>query len=317
VRDRLLRVAAAAGISNLDRAVLVESWSNDVWLIDSLVLRICWRGDRARLTREAVVATHLPAEVRYPELVAHGTVDDLTWTVTRKVDGVRLDTIWSTLDTVRRRQAMHELAVILTALHEWAPPAEVTEALADRSPAEDDVAWLIGTDLSPLPVSRLLLLAEHARRLPVAPDLIDRFVERIGGLAAVDPFTTGEPFVVVHGDAHLANLLWRDDRVVALLDLEWVRQGPRDLELEPLLRDVDWSSATARADVTRMLGWLREGYPGLFGHPDLVRRLWLYQLAAGLRDLFTVPQSYWDSGRVTDELARLTVSFGRLPVPLM
>ena len=83
--------------------------SNDVWLIDSLVLRICWRGDRTRLAREAVVAAHLPAEVRYPALVGSGTVDDLAWTVTRKVDGVRLDAMWSTLDIERQRSAMRDL----------------------------------------------------------------------------------------------------------------------------------------------------------------------------------------------------------------
>ena len=38
----------------LDGAVLAESWSNDTWVTDSLVLRVCWRGDRARLLREAI-----------------------------------------------------------------------------------------------------------------------------------------------------------------------------------------------------------------------------------------------------------------------
>jgi hypothetical protein len=123
--------------------------------------------------------------------------------------------------------------------------------------------------------------------------------------------------VVVHGDAHLANLLWRDDRIVALLDLEWGRPGPRDLELEPLLRDVDWRSASAVADVTSVLGRRRDDYPDLFAHPDLVARCGSTNWRPRLRSLFTSPPSDYDSGRVTDELARLTVSFGRPAGPLM
>ncbi|HEY0536298.1 MAG TPA: hypothetical protein VGD29_32325 [Actinoplanes sp.] len=35
---------------------------------------------------------------------------------------------------------------------------------------------------------------------------------------------------------HLANALWKDGRLTALLDFEWVRLGPPDLEIEPYLR---------------------------------------------------------------------------------
>jgi len=40
---------------DLAGAVLAESWSNDTWLIDQPVLRVCWRGDRERLVRERLV----------------------------------------------------------------------------------------------------------------------------------------------------------------------------------------------------------------------------------------------------------------------
>jgi hypothetical protein len=38
--------------------------------------------------------------------------------------------------------------------------------------------------------------------------------------------------------------------------------------------------------VRDIVGWLGESYPALFAAPDLVRRLWLYQLATAVRDLF-------------------------------
>ena len=43
--------------------------------------------------------------------------------------------------------------------------------------------------------------------------------------------------VAVHGDAHLANVLRHDGRLAALLDFEWARIGPPDLELEAACRD--------------------------------------------------------------------------------
>jgi thiamine kinase-like enzyme len=88
----------------------------------------------------------------------------------------------------------------------------------------------------------------------------------------------------VHGDAHLGNVLWKDGRLTALLDFEWVRLGPPDLEIEPYLRE----DATGLTDTGRreVLGWLAESYPAMFTEPDLLRRLWLYQLTTGVRELF-------------------------------
>jgi len=51
-RLELVRPTGPAGPAG---AVLAESWSNDTWLIDQPVLRVCWRGDRERLVRERLV----------------------------------------------------------------------------------------------------------------------------------------------------------------------------------------------------------------------------------------------------------------------
>jgi hypothetical protein len=71
-------------------------------------------------------------------------------------------------------------------------------------------------------------------------------------------FLTDEP-VVVHGDAGTTNLLWHRGRIVALLDFEWVRWGPRDLELAPLVGFMGGRST--------VLSWLEEDYPRLFAAP--------------------------------------------------
>jgi prepilin-type processing-associated H-X9-DG protein len=92
----------------------------------------------------------------------------------------------------------------------------------------------------------------------------------------------------VHGDAHPANILWHDGHVTALLDFEWVRLGPPDLEIEPYLR---WHhrAAANKAETPAILGWLAESHPAAFSPPRLTSRLWLYQLAFTLRHILIQP----------------------------
>jgi hypothetical protein len=78
--------------------------------------------------------------------------------------------------------------------------------------------------------------------------------------------------------------------LVALLDFEWARIGPSDLELEaacredPIIEDAAESGPIAASEVP-MLVWLRAGYPELFNREDLTERLWLYDLCYQVRRL--------------------------------
>ena len=260
----------------------VESESNDAWSIGELVLRVCWRGDPGRLERELLVAAHLPEGVPYPPVVAGGRDQALSWTVTRRLPGSALSGLWGALAPGERRAAIRRHAQILRTLHAWQPPPAVSEAIRRRPPVDPaDPATIVGADVNPLPVSRALLLAEAARRLPfVDPGVVDAVAERFQELRASDPFLTDD-LVVVHGDAGTTNLLWHQGRIVALLDFEWVRWGPRDLELAPFIGFMEGRST--------VLAWLEEDYPRLFAAPDLVQRLWLYQLAGTLRGLIVWP----------------------------
>ncbi len=75
LRDPSARLRHVLAIEQLDPPgdpLLVESESNDVWKIGDLFVRVCWRGDRARLERERLVATHLPEGIPYsPPLPSH------------------------------------------------------------------------------------------------------------------------------------------------------------------------------------------------------------------------------------------------------
>jgi aminoglycoside phosphotransferase (APT) family kinase protein len=112
-------------------------------------------------------------------------------------------------------------------------------------------------------------------------------IDSLGSVVSASEFQDG---LVVHGDAHFANALWFEGCLVALLDFEWARIGPSDLELEaacredPIIEDAA-ESGPIRASEVPMLVWLREGYPDLFNREDLTERLWLYDLCYQVRRL--------------------------------
>ena len=283
-RERLGRVRKVVRLPAAAVPVPVPSDSNDVWRVGPVVVRVCWRGDRERFAREAAVTRALPAGVPYPEVLDAGSEGDLAWQVTRFVDGVPLSTLWRGLSGAEQRDAMNQIGQALAALHAHRFPADVVAALAAPRPVgEMSASALVGADITPLPVRRAHALLAAARQQGLADRaLLDEAAARFDELADADP--PAGAVTCVHGDAHLGNALWKDGRLTALLDFEWVRLGPADLEIEPYLRE-DVTGLTP-SEVGAAIGWLAESYPAMFAGPDLVRRLWLYQLANAVRELF-------------------------------
>lgn len=273
---RLRLVAEAATLTIDAPPIPLPSDSNDAWKIGDLVLRVCWRGDRTRLRREALILEQLPDEVPHVRLADAGVNDDLTWMLTHWAPGTMLSHVWSDLDRTQQRTAAEQLGHALHALHAWKPSPEARAALAARpaQPGTDDV---IGADLNPLPVDRALRLVEPAAHLQnVDQQSVVQLGEEIKRLRPIDPLSNPTDWVVVHGDAHLNNVIWDGKRLVALLDYEWGRLGPPDLELQPLLQ---------YDDATALIRSVVDAYPRIAAHPRFVERLWLYDLSATLRDL--------------------------------
>ena len=163
-------------------------------------------------------------------------------------------------------------------------------------------AWLFGgevlrvccVDLIPLPLPRLEVVASLARFVPhVDPGLVDAAVARIGELAQHDPFTPdmdGVDACVVHGDATAANILVHDGRITGLIDFEYARWAPRDLEL---LSPVTFGMGFG-------VGWLQEDYPALFAGEHVRGRVWLYELCCAVRNLVWWPPESPQRGDGTD-----------------
>ena len=263
-------------------AEFIGGASNDAWMFGDLVLRVCWRADRERMVREARLLEALPDTIPRAPVHGFGRTEELSWGLCGRVRGKPLN---PELPTPVLRGLFDELAAILAALHAWTPPPEIAALMHDRPKLDlADPLSVWAADLVAMPIPRALAVSELVRALPhVDPTLVDAAVERIRSLAAADALEVPrEPWVVVHGDAVIGNVLVHGARISALLDFEWARLGPPDLELASLVR-------MAQGLPFPMLDWLQEDYPRLFAAPDLDQRLWLYELGYMLRGVIWWP----------------------------
>ncbi|HEX4741772.1 MAG TPA: phosphotransferase, partial [Caulobacteraceae bacterium] len=231
-RLRLARLALALPVA-VEAPQFLPSYSNDAWRLGETILRVCWRGDRQRFVKEAALAASLPPEVGYPELLAAGQAQGLTWALTRRVAGVTLDRVWLDPDAGRVRATVEDYAHRLRALHGWAPTGEAAAELqlhaaaAARTPAE-----AVDLDVTPLPMARAALLVAPAKALAfVDGSVVDAAWARMTELAPLDPFAGSPHERVAHCDATYPNILVDGARVSALLDFEWARLAPPWVEL--------------------------------------------------------------------------------------
>ena len=296
-RWRLDTLRAELPVAVPRTAAFIGGASNDAWQFEDRILRVCWRGDRDRLLREARLLGALPDAIPRAPVVGSGRTEDLSWMLCGRVRGRPLDAVAEQLPRRVLRGLFEELATILAALHAWTAPPEIAALLAER-PRLDlaDPLSVWAADLVTLPVPRALAITDLAKALEhVDPELIDAAAERIRSLAGVD--CLGEPGVVVHGDANAGNVLVHESRISAFLDFEWARIGPRDLELVSVVM----MAQRAPAAISRLplLEWLAEDYPELFAAPDLDQRLWLYELAYVLHAVI-----WWPPDRPEPELIR-------------
>ena len=275
---------------DLAGAVLAESWSNDTWLAGGSVLRVCWRGDRERLVREAMLLESLPAAVPHATVVAAGCTGGLTWMVLRRLPGERLDLVWPTLSGRERREAVVGLADALKALHRWTVPPVVRQQLQQPALAHPITPGdIVGAGIVPLPSWRLVPLLDWLEERPgMDSDLAIRVRARIGELGPLVTDAEFEGGVLVHGDASFANVLWHQGRLVALLDLEWARLGSPDLEFATIGGDdadiqARGVSSAVSASELPLFAWLRAGYPELFDREHLTERVWLYDICFRVR----------------------------------
>jgi aminoglycoside phosphotransferase (APT) family kinase protein len=289
--NRLAELRARRALANANIEVAgslepIESVTNEVWAAGDVVVRVN-RRLHSRLRREAEVAELLDPEVPYPRILAVGKGNGDDWVAVERVPGMPLVRCWHALGQDTRRQAVEELAWILRRLH-------ATEVPPELAGAEDPPQLL---QPGPLATEPLLDAIESARGM----EFVDRGVlEELRGYVRVkrstlDPFDSTR---LIHGDLHFQNVLWDGGHVAALLDLEFARPAPADLDLDVFLRFCAYPALfvpegreheAKREDYDDVPTWLRESYPELFAHPDLVDRLRIYSIAFDMKALLASP----------------------------
>ncbi len=284
VQAARLDVATRAGGGGGGHLVRVTNALNEVWRYGPFILRINPHPGATRLQREAHLLRRLPPDVFAPRAVATGAAPWGEWMVALCVPGQELSRAWRTLRRVERRQSITELARCLEALHHVAAPESGAPGGDEDCP-------------HPLPASRIEALLTQATLLPG----VDRGVldaARVKLRSSADALDE-QPTTLVHGDLHLENVLTDSPGSISgVLDFEWCRAGPPDLDLDILLHSLADPSlhvesgdggALQRRDFDEVVGWLRAAYPALFDHPRLPERMWIYRLAYEVRSLIVEP----------------------------
>lgn len=277
---------ASAGFDASAPVERVQTVTNEVWRTRDVVVRI--NDDTTpRLRREAWIAAHLPAEVGYPPILAHAVGGGLDWMLQRRLPGVALAHAWPDLSRSERRGAVRDLAARLRALH--ATPAPI-------GGPSTRVPHLLGDDPDRVIEPLLAGLHEAGARALLDPGLVhDLTVMVEDAHEAMRPHPVSH---LVHGDLTFENVLWHDGRTVAVLDLEFARGAPPDLDLDVLLRMCahpelhvqDGIAARTHADdYAEVPFWLAEDHPAMFAHPSLPVRCRVYSIAYDVADVLTYP----------------------------
>lgn len=285
------RARHALDAAGLDPELPLEpasSVTNEVWLGRDVVVRVNSLPNN-RLRREASLAQVLPPAVGYPPIVAYGGELGADYLVVERLPGHPLSRWWPGMDESQRRSAIAQLAEKLRAVHlTSAPPLqELSRAphLLRAAPTGEEA------------VVDLLTAIEQAARLN---HVDSRLLSEVHALvvSTADHLTPFDVGTLIHGDLTFENVLWDGERVTGLLDFEWSRSGPPDLDLDILLRFCafphlhvaeDYEDRTHARDYAPIPWWLAEEYPELFDAPFVFERVRLYGFAWDIKELLAFP----------------------------
>ena len=287
---RARHALTTAGVDPDVSLTRMSSVTNEVWLTDDVVIRVNRRLDK-RLRREAELAVHLPPEVRYPQVVTYGESSGFDFLVQQRKPGTVLARAWPSMLPTERRAAVQQISVMLRALHRTPTPPGL--------PPLDYLPQLCAVRNGRMAASPLLAAIDRARQLPhVDDELIVSLLAYVKATAAVlEPYATD---TLVHGDLTFENVLWDGKEVTALIDFEFARGAPSDVDLDVLLRFSafpylhvadDYAAETTAADYVEVPYWMRDDYPELFDRPHGLDRLRLYSIGFDLQQLLSMPPS--------------------------
>lgn len=273
-----------AGFDDPHSMVRASSTRNEVFITDDLVVRVN-RQPNQRLRREALLCRFLPNAAWAPDVMAYGGEVGADFLVVRRRPGAPLSRWWPDLTPELRRRAVSHLAAALTELHQTPTPVQVPRV--DQAPQLIDPRGIT-------PVVPLLVAIDALRG--AEPALMTHCQELVQSLG--DCLNDYHQRTLIHGDLTFENILWDGAKLSAIVDFEWCRGAPLDLELDVLLRFCafphahvadDYEHRTQAEDYLDVPVWLAEDRPDLFSRPDLADRLLLYSVSYCVQELTTTP----------------------------
>lgn len=286
---RARHALSEAGLDSSMRLERASSVTNEVWISDELVIRVNRRPGH-RLRREAALAPLLPAEIGYPKVVAYGGRIGADWLVCERVPGLVLSRCWPAMTRPERSDAVRQLTERLRAIHDFECPTDLPET---------DTPQLLGPPgASPSARTEPLLkaLAEAEKLEHVETKVLKAAARMVTETSLC--LAPWDEKTLVHGDLTFENVLWDGQRITAVLDFEFARPGPPDLDLDVFLRfcaypflhvAADYEHLTRVEDYEEIPYWLANGYPELFSHPRQLERVRIYCIAYDVRELLLFP----------------------------
>ncbi len=278
----------SSGLAHDGELTHASSTRNEVFLSEHHVIRVN-RQPSQRLSREAELCAAMPNLAWAPTVVAYGGEVGADYLIVERHRGGPLSRWWPDMDDNQRARAISQLSDILQELHAIERPASV--------PFIDSPPQMLNPVSVGNPVSPLYEGLERLSKIPTVDlDLVSLAKTKLAEMApSLDDHTDN---YLVHGDVTFENVLWDGQRITALVDFEWCRGGPADLDLDVLLRYFaiphghvapDYVDRTRPQDYLRAPQWLLDAYPSLFSHESLANRLWTYALAFEVRDTLVNP----------------------------
>lgn len=217
--NRAHHVLEAAGINPTLEMRRIESMSREVWSLSQYILKIGIERNKDSLEREARLVKQLPQDLMIPKLISEGVNDDMYWVLMEKIHGEKLSTIWPALTMNEKRESISTISRILKKLHSY-----------DFDPFLNYPTGEMGS----IEFKKI----EHNLEIIKVISEIDQGIIHDAEIIIQEfqSLLEGVNYKPIHGDLHFANLLWANNKIVAVLDFEYSSIAPPDLELDAILR---------------------------------------------------------------------------------
>lgn len=264
-----------------------SSTRNEVLICGNYVVRVN-REPNQRLRREAELVASLPPRSWAPKIIGHGGDIGADYLIVARRPGQPLSRAWPTMAPRDRRFAIAQLAEALDDLHNTPTPGAVQRLTRSTHLLDDGP----GPTLRPV----WLALGELRRSSQADHRMLDTIESTVSERAHL--FESFPVTHLVHGDLSFENILWDGRGISALLDFEWCRGGPAELDIDSITRYCRFPFAhvpepAARhqrpEDYLEVLSWLSADLPELFTESDLQDRLLVIDIAFELHELMAHP----------------------------